>query len=120
MDSQMNTQSTASAPEPTGPAASLAHVEVTVSYLPATQPFHQRYPEQAILETVRADAMQFFGVRDRQERDTFRYFLEFDGARISNLSQTLRQLLGEHRQGAHFNLIEEITPGSSEQSPLHV
>src|SRR5438093_440597 len=100
MDSQMETQSTAGAPGRTGPAVDLAHVEVTVSYLPATQPFHERYPEQATLESVRADAMKFFGVRDHQERDTFRYYLEFDGARISNLSQTIRQLLGEHRQGA--------------------
>lgn len=86
-------------------------VQATVNYLPATEPFHKVYPSDALVETVRVDAMQFFGVRDRQERDTFRYFLEFDKERV-NTSQTLDQLLGPHRRGAQFNLIEEITPGA--------
>src|SRR5205823_12603631 len=45
-------------------------VEVTVDYLPATHPFHQVFAEDTRLEVVRTDAMGFFGVLDRQERDT--------------------------------------------------
>jgi hypothetical protein len=86
-------------------------VQVTVDYLPATKPFHNDFPETTTLETVRTEAMTFFGVRDRQERDTYRYFLEFEKARITNTAQTLRDLLGSNRRGAHFNLIEEVTPG---------
>ena len=92
-------------------AQSHSPVQVTVDYLPATRPFHNDFPETTTLETVRSDVMTFFGVRDRQERDTFRYFLEFDKTRITDTSRTLRDLLGPHRRGAHFNLIEEVTPG---------
>jgi hypothetical protein len=88
-------------------------VQVTVDYLPATHPFHQAFPEDTRLEVVRTHAMGFFGVQDRQERDTYRYFLEFDKNRITDTNQTLGQLLGPHRQGAHFHLIEEITAGSA-------
>lgn len=86
-------------------------VQVTVDYLPATKPFHTDFPETTTLETVRTEAMLFFGLRDRQERDTFRYFLEFEKARVTDTGRTLRDLLGAHRGGAHFNLIEEVTPG---------
>jgi hypothetical protein len=86
-------------------------IQVTVDYLPATKPFHNDFEQTTILETVRTEAMVFFGVRDRQERDTFRYFLEFEKVRVTNTSQTLKDLLGPHRRGAHFNLIEEVTPG---------
>src|SRR5438309_1424913 len=75
-------------------------VQVTVEYLPAAAPFHHAYTGTTPLEVVRADAMSFFGVRDRQERDTYRYFLEFDHARVTNTAQTLDQLLGK-RRGAH-------------------
>jgi len=92
-------------------AQSHSAVQVTVDYLPATKPFHKDFLEMTTLETVRMEAMTFFGVRDRQERDTFRYFLEFDKTRITDTSRTLRDLLGPHRSGAHFNLIEEVTPG---------
>jgi len=84
---------------------------VTVDYLPATKPFGRAYPVTTMVETVRTDAMAFFGVRDRQERDTYRYFLEFSGSRLTNTQETLEQLLGPHRRGAHFNLVEQITPG---------
>jgi hypothetical protein len=87
-------------------------VQVTVEYLPASAPFHRRYPGATTLETVRTDAMGFFGVRDRQERDTYRYFLEFDRARVTNTSETLDQLLGTHRREAQFNLVEEIKAGT--------
>ena len=55
------------------------------------------------------DATTFFGVRDRQERDKYEYFLEFQGSRLTNTSPTLDQLLGPHRREAEFNLIEQIT-----------
>ena len=87
-------------------------VHVTVHYLPATKPFGRAYPTTTIAETVRTDAMAFFGVRDRQERDTYQYFLELSGCRLTNTQQTLDQLLGPHRRGAEFNLIEQITPGA--------
>src|SRR5436309_2772992 len=76
-------------------------VRVTVEYLPASAPFHQAYPGATTLEAVRADAMAFFGVRDHQDRDTHRFFLEFEGARVTNTAQTLDQILGIHRRGAH-------------------
>jgi hypothetical protein len=86
-------------------------VHVTVDYLPATKPFGRAYPAMTMVETVRTDAMGFFSVRDRQERDTYRYFLELSGNRLTDTQQTLEQLLGPHRRGAHFNLVEQITPG---------
>lgn len=98
------------------PAAQAANenrpVQVTVNYLPAAGPFREEYPHGAILETMRGQAMEFFGVQDRQERDTYRYYLEFEGERLTDTSQTLGDLVGERRRGAHFNLIEEITPGA--------
>ncbi len=87
-------------------------VEVTVDYLPATAAFHHEYPRLETLATVRTEAMVFFGVRDRQERDKYEYFLEFDGNRITNTSQTLGELLGPHQKKAEFHLVEQITPGS--------
>jgi hypothetical protein len=91
------------------------NIHVTVDYLPATKPFERAYPGTTTVETVRTDAMAFFGVRDRQERDTYRYFLELGGSRLTNTQQTLEQLLGPHRRGAHFNLVEQITPGTIER-----
>ena len=86
-------------------------VQVTVDYLPATKPFHRAYSGTTTVETVRTDAMAFFGVRDRQERDRYQYFLEFSGGRVTNTQQSLEQLLGPQRRGAHFHLVEQITPG---------
>ena len=94
---------------PTPPPA--PPVQVTVDYLPAAKPFHNDFVETTTVETVRIEAMNFFGVRDRQERDTYKYFLEFEKVRLTDTSQTLRHLLGANRRGAHFNLIEEVTKG---------
>src|SRR5437867_5980429 len=66
-------------------------VEVTVEYLPATSPFHRPYPQSTTIEVVRTDAMVFFGVRDHQDRDTHRFFLEFDRLRLTYNGQTLEQ-----------------------------
>lgn len=88
-------------------------VHVTVNYLPAAAPYKEEHQHETVLETIRAQAMGFFGVQDRQERDTYRYYLEFEGQRLANANQTLGELIGEKRRGAHFNLIEEITPGAS-------
>jgi hypothetical protein len=85
-------------------------VQVTVDYLPAALPFHREYPRSTPVGTVRADAMSFFGVQDHQDRDKHEFFLEFEAHRLTNLSETLDQLLG-HRQAAKFNLVEQITPG---------
>jgi len=88
-------------------------IRVTVSYLPAAHPFRHSYAPDTIVETVRTDAMAFFGVRDHQERDTYRYFLELGGVRITDTGQTLEHLAAghHHEDELHFNLVEEITPG---------
>jgi hypothetical protein len=88
-------------------------VHVTVNYLPAPQPFHRAYAGTTTLGTVRTDAMNFFGVQDRTDRNRYEYFLEFEGRRLTNLSETLDTLLGPHRRGAEFHLIEQITPGAA-------
>lgn len=90
-------------------------MRVTVSYLPAAASFRKSYPRDTVLEEIRVQAMRFFGVEDRQERDTYRYYLEFEGERITDTSRTLGEVIGERRQSAHFNLIEEITPGAPER-----
>jgi hypothetical protein len=91
-----------------------ADIETTVSYLPAAHPYKHDFARETVLETVRTDAMAFFGVHDRQERDTYRYFLEFHGEKITDTGQTLERFLTEHHLGheVHFNLVEEITPGA--------
>lgn len=86
-------------------------VEVTVEYLPASRPFHKEYPDSTTVGTVRTEAMAFFGVSDHRDRDTHQFFLEFNGRRLTNTAETLEQLLGPHRKAAHFNLVEQITPG---------
>ena len=91
--------------------AGSGEVRVTVDYLPATQPFHSDYPGTTTLEVVRLAAMAFFGVRDRQEPDTYAYLLEFAVSRVTNTGQALDQLLGAQRRGAEFHLVEQITPG---------
>lgn len=86
-------------------------VEVTVEYLPATKPFHGDFTPGDTVGAVRASATWFFGVADHQDRDKHEFFLEFDGSKLIDLGQTLESLLGPHRKGAHFNLIEVITQG---------
>jgi hypothetical protein len=88
-------------------------VNTTVDYLPAAEPFKKPYPRETQVEVVRTEAMEFFGVRDRQERDTYRYYLEFEGQRLTDTSIELGALIGEKRRAVHFNLVEEITPGAS-------
>lgn len=90
----------------------VAGVEVTVEYLPATKPFRKEYSDSTTVGSVRTDAMAFFGVSDHRDRDTHQFFLEFNGKRLIDMAQTLGQLLGPHRKGAHFNLVEQITPGT--------
>jgi hypothetical protein len=86
-------------------------IEVTVDYLPAAAPFHHRYAPDTTVETVRVAAMAFFGVQDRQDRDTYRYFLEIGGTRITDTSQPISNFI-EHGRELHFHLVEQITPGS--------
>lgn len=84
-------------------------VKVTIDYLPAAKDFHQEYPPATALETIRSDAKAFFQVQDRQERDTYYYYLAYKGDRIET-SGTLGDLV-EHAHAAHFSLVEQITAG---------
>lgn len=86
-------------------------IDVKVDYLPASAPFVREYKDETTIETVRTDAMNFFGVKDFQDRNIHKFFLEFEGRVLENTSETLEQLLGPHRQSAHFNLIERVTQG---------
>ena len=90
----------------------LREIQVTVDYLPAAAPFQHRYAPETIVEAVRVAAMKFFGVQDRQERDTYRYFLEIGGTRITDTSQPISNFV-EHGHELHFHLVEQITPGSA-------
>jgi hypothetical protein len=87
-------------------------VVVTVSYLPAPNSFNHKFSNQTAIGTVRADAMNFFGVSDHKDRDVHEFFLEFEGRRLTNMTETLEQLLGRHRHEAHFHLVEQVTKGS--------
>lgn len=93
------------------PALDREVIEVKVDYLPSPAPFVRKYGDETVIETVRTDAMTFFGVKDFQDRNIHKFFLEFEGHIIENTSQTLEQLLGPHRRSAHFNLIERVTQG---------
>lgn len=90
-----------------------AEVEAIVEYLPATEDFTEEYPRTTVVETIRTDAKNFFGVQDRQERDRYFYYLVFRGERVQNTQVTLEQLVGEHKPKAHFSLVEEITAGGT-------
>jgi hypothetical protein len=85
-------------------------VETTVDYLPAQKPFHKAYAQETTLEVVRTEAMSHFGVADFTDRDRHEFHLEFDGGR-ADYTQTLAQLLGEHRKGVHLDLVEQVTAG---------
>jgi hypothetical protein len=87
-------------------------IKVTVDYLPATEDFRREYVPETVLETVRSDAKSFFGVQDRQERDTYFYYLAHAGQRVQDTNATLGQLIGPHPRAAHFSLVEEITAGA--------
>jgi hypothetical protein len=86
-------------------------IEVKVEYLPSPAPFVRKYKDETVIETIRTDAMTFFGVKDYQDRNIHKFFLEFEGRVLENTSETLDQLLGPHRRSAHFNLIERVTQG---------
>lgn len=86
-------------------------IAVKVDYLPASAPFHERYPPDTTAEAVRVAAMVFFGVQDRQERDTYHYYLECGGIRITDTSQPISELV-EHGHKLHCHLVEQITPGA--------
>jgi hypothetical protein len=86
-------------------------VRVSADYLPSPKEFHHNYQDETVVETVRIDAMTFFGVKDFQDRNIHKFFLEFESRVLENTSQTLEQLLGRHRRSAHFNLIERVTQG---------
>lgn len=88
-------------------------VEAIVDYLPATEDFKKEYARTTVVETIRTDAKNFFHVQDRQERDTYFYYLVFRGERIQDTQVTLEQLVGEHEPKAHFTLVEEITAGAA-------
>jgi hypothetical protein len=93
------------------PAVDPEVIEVKVDYLPAPAPFVQKYGDETVIETIRTDARTFFGVKDFQDRNIHKFFLEFEGHVLENTAQTLEQLLGPHRRSAHFNLIERVTQG---------
>ncbi|MGH8930018.1 MAG: hypothetical protein ACRDZO_05120 [Egibacteraceae bacterium] len=86
-------------------------IQVKVDYLPAAAPFHDRFAPDATAESVRTAAMAFFGVQDRQERDTYQYFLECGGNRITDTGQPISHLV-EHGHQLHCHLVEQITPGA--------
>ena len=92
-------------------AAGREIVDVKVDYLPAPSPFVRKYKDETTVETVRTESMTFFGVKDYQDRNIHKFFLEFEGRVLENTSQTLEQLLGPHQRSAHFNLIERVTQG---------
>ncbi|MEK6274330.1 MAG: hypothetical protein AABM30_03240 [Actinomycetota bacterium] len=85
-------------------------VKVKIDYLPATEDFKKNYAPEAIVETIRTDAKNFFGVQDRQERDTYFYYLTFRGERIEDTNVTLESLV-KKAKSAHFSLVEQITAG---------
>jgi hypothetical protein len=87
-------------------------VKVKVDYLPATEDFKKDYQPESLVETVRTDAKNFFGVQDRQERDTYFYYLTYKGERVENTNVALDELI-EKGKSAHFSLVEQITAGVS-------
>ena len=95
------------------PAVDREVIEVKVDYLPAPAPFARKYLDESVIETIRTDAMTFFGVKDFQDRNVHKFFLEFEGRVLENTSETLEHLLGPHRRSAHFNLIERVTQGDN-------
>ena len=85
-------------------------VKVRVDYLPATKEFEKEYPPEAVVEAIRSEAKNFFGVQDRQERDTYFYYLAFRGERVENTNVTLDTLV-KNAKAVHFSLVEQITAG---------
>lgn len=86
-------------------------VKVTVFYLPAPEAFEERYEPDALMSTVRTDAMVHFGVQNYTDRDQHEFFLELDGGRITDYSVTLGSLLGDKPKNVEFDLVEQVTAG---------
>jgi hypothetical protein len=86
-------------------------VKVTVDYLPSTEDFKEKYSPETVLETIRSEAKRFFGVEDRQERDTYYYYLAHEDERVDT-NRTLGDLVKKAR-AARFSLVEQITAGSA-------
>lgn len=98
-------------------------VKVTVDYLPASEAFHGGHQRETVLEAIRSEAMAFFGVADRQERDTYRYYLEHGGhsdhgyqrdARLGRRRAHARRALqpgrGDHARSAGVARRKRVTP----------
>jgi hypothetical protein len=85
-------------------------IRITVDYLPSPKPFHHDYLHNTTVGVVQKDAMEFFGVRDHQDRDKHQFFLEYHHQRLSHPDETLHHLLGDKTE-ADFHLVEQITPG---------
>jgi hypothetical protein len=76
-------------------------LDANVEYRRAANPFRQEYPDQTTIRTVLADSLTFFGVGDYQNR----FFLEFEGRRLTDPNETLHHLLGKKGE-ARFHLVE--------------
>jgi hypothetical protein len=86
-------------------------VKATVSYLPATKPFRQEYAPDTPLQTVRSEAMAYFGVQDYTDRDQHQFFLEFEGNRVTDYALSLAALLDEKKKAIKLELVEQVTAG---------
>jgi hypothetical protein len=106
-------QSAVNAQQAVHPQMDREIVEVAVSYLPSPNRFQRKYADETTVGIIRTDAMAFFGVQDHKDRDVHEFFLEFEGRRLTNMGETLEQLLGPHRREAHFNLVEQVTQGAN-------
>ncbi len=84
-------------------SGSSTEVRITVEFLPFIRRFHQEFPGSTTVGTVLADALAFFDLKDDQGR----FFLEYEGRRLTNSGETLKQLLGTRRE-AHFHLLGEF------------
>lgn len=88
-------------------------IETKVGYLPAPKPYEHRYPPDTLMEVIRAAAMAHFGVENYTDRNTHEFFLEFEGRRITDYSQTLEAVIGgKHHEKADFELVEQVTAGA--------
>lgn len=87
-------------------------VQVTVGYLPATEPFHKAYGPEETLSTVRAEAMAYFEIADYNDRDQHTFHLHFSDQKIEDLGQRVGDLVGEHRKGLHLEIVEQVIAGA--------
>src|SRR5437016_396774 len=85
-------------------------IHVNVDYLAATRPYEHEYVDDTRLSQLRTDTMAFFGVSDHRDRDLHEFYLIFGGQRVTDLGQTIDQLVGEKHE-AKFDLAEQITAG---------